>query len=87
MRIIAGLKCGRASISLGTKDDSKIASCCIQLDMADDKWLKLLKYHIEEYKSTYQNAINRYGEMADAYKKKYEFPHDLFDIWQIIEQG
>lgn len=86
MRIIAGLKCGRASISLGTKDDSKIASCCIQLDTADDEWVKLLQHHIEEYKNAYENAIDQYGEMADAFEKAHEFPHDLFEFWQIIEQ-
>jgi hypothetical protein len=34
MRIIAGLQTGRASISLGTRDASHIASCCTQLEIA-----------------------------------------------------
>jgi hypothetical protein len=85
MRIIAGLKCGRATISLGTKDCSEISSCCIQLNLTDEKGMDLLKKYIAEYKTAFHHAIEQYGEMAATFEKRYGFPHDMFEIWQIVE--
>lgn len=87
MRIIAGLKCGRATISLGTRDFSEIAACCIQLDITDAKWVDLLRHHIEEYKTVYYDAMDKYGEMAAHFEKQNPFPHDIFDIWHVLEHG
>jgi hypothetical protein len=85
MRIIAALRCGRATISIGTMDDSKMAACCTQLDIEGADWVDTLCGQVENWESLYDRSVESYGEMADAYVKKVGFPHDLFDYWTIVE--
>ena len=85
MRVIAALRCGRATISLGTRDDSKIAACCTQLDIERADWVDALYEQVEKWESLYHRSVENYAAMADSYGKKVGFPHDLFDYWTIVE--
>ena len=85
MRIIAALRCGRATISLGTSDKSEIAACCAQLDIERADWVDALSGQVENWQSLYYESIGSYVEMADSYTKEVGFPHDLFDYWTVVE--
>jgi len=85
MRIVAALRCGRASVSLGTKDESRIASCCEQLDISDEQWPELLKEHIEDWQAVYHRCYENYMTMAGDFEREKGFPHDLLEYWAITD--
>jgi hypothetical protein len=85
MRIVAALRCGRATVSLGTRDDSKIAACTYQLDIARGDWMGALREHVEHWADRYRAAHARYTQMADAFERERGFPHDLFDFWALTD--
>ena len=85
MRVIAGLRCGRATISIGTADDSNIAVCCTQLDVERADWVDALSGHVANWQSLYNQSLASYVEMAESYTKEVGFPHDLFDYWTVVE--
>lgn len=85
MRIIAGLRCERATISVGTKDDSKIAVCCTQVDIERADWVDTLREGVENWERLYCGSLEAYGKMARAYNKEVGFPHDLFEYWAVVE--
>ena len=86
MRVIAGLRCGRATISLGTNDDSKIASCCAQIDIGREGWLDRLAGHIKDWQSLYRSAFESYMSMASEFEREKGFPHDLFEYWAVTDR-
>ena len=85
MRIIAALRCGRATVSLGTKDNSKIASCCVQIDVQTPDLLEQLSDLTARPAEVFEKAFTDYHLMADAYLKTNAFPQDFFDYWAITE--
>lgn len=85
MRIIAALRCGRATVSLGTKDNSKIASCCVQIDVQTPDLLEQLSDLTARPAEAFEKAFTDYHLMADAYSKTNAFPQDFFDYWAITE--
>ena len=87
MRIVAALRCGRATISLGTADNSKISACCIQLDISKRNWVDGLREYVSKWDTTYQIAFENYETMAIVFEKEKPFPHDIFDYWAVTEQG
>jgi hypothetical protein len=86
MRVIAALRCGRATISLGTSDNSRISACCTQLDITQEAWLEKLREHTCHWDTTYRRSYENYGAMAIAFEKEKPFPHDLLDYWYVIER-
>ncbi len=86
MRILAALRCGRATVSLGTADNSKISACCTQLDITQVNWLEILQEHASNWDVMYQRAFDNYEAMAIAFEQNKPFPHDVFDYWGVIEQ-
>ncbi|QSH40341.1 hypothetical protein P0136_00170 [Lentisphaerota bacterium ZTH] len=85
MRIFAGLYCGRATVSLGTNDNSEIAACCYQLDIDNSDWVDQLKDYVENYRYYYETALNNYNIMAEKFEKEHPFPHDIFELWGITD--
>ncbi len=85
MRIVAALRCGRATVSLGTCDDSKIAACTYQLDISTGDWVSALREHVDHWADRYQVAYEHYTDMADEFERERRFPHDLFDFWAITD--
>ncbi len=81
MRVIAGLQCGRATISLGTQDDSRISTCCEQLDITKVDWIASLRTMTADWKQSYRTALDRYNAMAIEFEQERPFPHDVFDYW------
>lgn len=86
MRIIAGLQTGRATISLGTQDTSRIASSCTQLDMREHDWMNKLKQCVADWKSLYMRDIINYSAMAKKFEQEKPFPHDVFEYWSITDR-
>lgn len=87
MRIIAALKAGRATVSLGTQDTSEISSCCFQIPYPCEKAMSHLSEAITNWESLYQTAYKKYHEMAGLFEKKYVFPHDAFNVWHMLDAG
>ena len=85
MRIIAALRYGRATISLGVSEDSKIAACTYQLDINDRDWPDILKESVKNWPSLYRVAYENYMTMAKEYEQLKGFPHDIFEYWRITE--
>lgn len=85
MRIVAALRCGRATVSLGTCDDSKIAACTYQLDISRGDWVKTLREHIDHWADLYRMAHANYSRMSDEFAHARCFPHDLLEYWAITD--
>lgn len=81
MRVIAALRSGRATVSLGTEDQSRIASCCVQMDMNEEQWPELLKERIKDWQTSYHQSYENYMTMAEDFERKHGFPHVLLEYW------
>ncbi|GLU30209.1 hypothetical protein WKR88_22245 [Trinickia caryophylli] len=86
MRIVAALRCGRATVSLGTCDQSKIAACTYQIDISRDDWTSVLRAHVDQWRTLYRTAFEDYAHMADSFERERRFPHDLFDFWAMTDR-
>lgn len=86
MRIIAALYQGRATVSLGTEDDSKISVCTFQLGINSMDWQEKLRLFIENWHDTYKIAYENYIKMIKEYEDVTGFPYDIFDYWAITDQ-
>ncbi|MBX3328792.1 MAG: hypothetical protein KF722_00210 [Nitrospira sp.] len=85
MRIIAGLQTSRATVSLGTHDASRIASCCTQVDIRDHDWVSKVKQCIDDWKSLYIRDLISYAAMAQKFEREKPFPHDVFEYWSTTD--
>jgi hypothetical protein len=81
MRVIAALRSGRATVSLGTEDQSRIASCCVQMDMNEEQWPELLKERIKDWQASYHQSYENYMTMAEDFERKHGFPHIFLEYW------
>jgi len=86
MRVVAALRSGRATVSLGTNDDSKIAACCFQLDIRDTSWLDVLRSQVGNWQYLCRTAHEGYTLMANEFERVHGFPHDLFEYWAITDR-
>lgn len=86
MRVIAGLQTGRATISLGTQDSSRIASCCTQVDIREHDWIKKVRQCVDDWKSLYTRNLVSYSAMAKRFEQERPFPHDVFEYWSITDR-
>lgn len=85
MRVIAALRCGRATVSLGTKDGSKISACCTQLDLMQPDWVEQLLAYVSHWDEVYWRACENYEAMATVFELENPFPADVFDYWAAVE--
>jgi len=86
MRIIAGLQTGRATVSLGTQDTSRIASCCTQLDIRESDWVSTVKHSVHDWKGMYVRDFANYSIMAKKFEEEKPFPHDVFEYWSTTDR-
>ena len=86
MRVIAALQCGRATVSLGTADDSRISICCYQLDISDSDWIGQLKHYVDDWEAAYLRAFESFSSMAIEYGQDKKFPHDVFEYWGVTDR-
>jgi hypothetical protein len=85
MRIIAALRCGRATVSLGTRDVSRIAECCVQIDTQTQDVVAQLRDLAARAEEVFETSFAAYHDMAEAYLRTNAFPADFFDYWAITE--
>jgi hypothetical protein len=86
MRIIAALRCGRATVSLGTSDTSRIAACTYQLDLLDADWKDKLKAYVSDWATAYDRMYEGYCRLAKDFEEQNPFPHDLIEYWAITDR-
>lgn len=84
MRIIAALRCGRATVSIATNDTSCIARCCFQLDEA--QWEERVGDLLADWRGAYVVAHERYEAMRTDFANEHRFPSDLIEYWTLLEK-
>lgn len=84
MRVIAALRCGRATVSIGTVDTSRISSCCVQL--AANDWQQSLATSVENWRQAYEDSLAGYEAMRRDFLQLHAFPHDLLEYWGLLER-
>jgi hypothetical protein len=84
MRIIAALRCGRASVSVETCDTSHIAQCCVQLPIQEFE-AKIGDF-IANWQDTYSEMFDRYETMRQHFASEHPFPADIFGYWALLER-
>ena len=87
MRNIAALKSGRATVSLGTNDSSRISDCTYQLDTNNSDWRKILQMYVDDWFASYQGAFEAYNLMCEQYEALAGFPHDVLEYWSITDSS
>jgi hypothetical protein len=85
MRIIAALRCGRATVSLGTNDASRIAACTYQLDLQSSTWKDELKAYVTDWATAYDRMYEGYCRLAEDFEREHPFPHDMMEYWAITD--
>jgi hypothetical protein len=85
MRIIAAVRCGRATVSLGTSDTSRIAACTYQLDLHRPGWEDDLKAHVANWTTAYGKMYEAYRQLAIDFEQEHPFPHDTMEFWAITD--
>lgn len=86
MRVIAGLACGRPTVSIGRMEPSCISRCCTEIDMQGEQWRSEMKRCVEESESFFQRTVQSYSNMAKEFEVQNPFPHDVFGYWGMIER-
>jgi hypothetical protein len=86
MRIIAALRCGRATVSLGTTDTSRIAACTYQLDLHRPGWHDQLKAYVADWTTAYDGMYEGYCRLVRDYEQEHPFPHDVMEYWAITDR-
>jgi hypothetical protein len=86
MRIVAALRCGRATVSLGTNDTSQIAACTYQLDLGSSNWKGELRTHVSNWTTAYDKMYDGYCRLAQEFEQEHPFPHDMMDYWAITDR-
>jgi hypothetical protein len=86
MRVIAALRCGRATVSLGTDDASRIAACTYQLDIHGSGWKGELKSLVAGWTTAYDKMYDGYCRMAEDFAQQHPFPHDMMEYWAITDR-
>ncbi len=85
MRILAALRCGRATVSLGTDDTCEMAKCTYQINIDEAGWTDLLTSYVDDWRGLYEKAHADYTAMAVEFERKHPFPHDLMQFWAITD--
>lgn len=86
MRIIAALRCGRATVSMGTNDTSRIAACTYQLELLNADWQEKLRSYVADWASAYDEMYEGYCGLAKDFEAQNPFPHDLIEYWAITDR-
>lgn len=84
MRVIAALRCGRATISIGSRDTSAISRCCFQIEEA--QWQNEVEGLLSDWPETYFLAHERYEAMRIDFIAERDFPSDMIEYWALLER-
>lgn len=83
MRIIAALNSGRATLSIGTTDNSCISECTVQVP--PDEFNDYVSHNIDNWRGIYEECSVKYESMRLDFNEKNPFPHPLLEMWARIE--
>lgn len=86
MRILAALRCGRATVSLGTNDTCEMSKCTYQIDIDNKGWKDELKSFVVNWRDLYEKASSDYATMVDDFEHRHPFPHDMIEYWAITDR-
>jgi hypothetical protein len=86
MRIIAALRCGRATVSMGTNDTSRIAACTYQLDLLNSDWQDKLRSYVADWPTAYDQMYESYCGLAKDFGEQHPFPYDVMEYWAITDR-
>ena len=87
MRVMAGLRCGRATVSLATQDDSEIVGCTCPLDIEKPDWIKTLSGYVHNARHAYEKTHADYTKIARLFREKFPFPHHFLETWAAGEHN
>ena len=87
MRVMAGLRCGRTTVSLATRDESEIVGCTCPLDMEKTDWAKTLSNYIRNARQFYEKAHADYTTIVHRFREKCPFPHHFLESWAAEENN
>lgn len=85
MRVIAALRCGRATLSIGSQDTSAISRCCFQV--SGDQSLHNAAELLSDWYGAYLLAYERYESMREDFIVKHPFPSDMIEYWALLERN
>lgn len=83
MRVLAALRCRRATVAIGAFEHSAAAAFCLLLSNSDLKRGKL-DQPLGEYDNTFEHFFAKYESFVRSGGNP-EFPHDEFDLWAQLE--
>lgn len=85
MRILAALRCGRATVSVNTGGEWQISEFCINIsDAALASGAAELKPMLESYRDVSSRKLLAYNTFVESAKNT-PFPHGVFALWGEIE--
>lgn len=85
MRILAALRCGRATVSVNTDADWQISDFCINIsDMSLVAKARELKSMLESYQDIATEKMLAYNTFVESVSNV-QFPRGVFDLWRDIE--
>lgn len=85
MRILAALRCGRATVSVNTDGNWQISEFCINIgDTAVASSAAELKPMLESYRDISSQKLFAYNSFVESAKNT-PFPHGVFALWGEIE--
>lgn len=83
MRVLAALRCGRATVSLNTALSDQISPFCINLSISEAAGPASASL-LASYQSIYSEKMYSYNEFAHSASNA-RFPSDVFRLWADIE--
>ena len=82
MRVIAALRCRRATATIGTDRNALIGPACLQIETPHVD--ELLQGALEDYEAAFETAFAAYEELVKSPLNP-QFPSDFFDMWASLE--
>lgn len=80
LRTYAALRQGKATLSIGTKDNSEISKCCPQILQ-----LETLSDYVANWRDFSRQCHRDYNELSRDFSRAYPFPKQMFELWALCE--
>jgi hypothetical protein len=84
MRVLAALRCGRATMTLRTPAQTAIDAVCLSVDYPDEWDLRTVRNALANAKDSFEQKYAIYSRFVCS-SANAEFPHSDFHLWGRIE--